>query len=366
MIDTETYNAFSDTYAAARAKFLTLALQRSAQIHSFSHPTERGAQEEELAIDIAIFGDPDAEKTLLLISGTHGLEGFTGSAIQIEFLRNLDIPPGVNVVALHALNPWGFSHLSRSDEKNIDLNRNFCDFSAPLESNDFYSEVHQAFCPDDWNEEAIAWEPVRDEMIRKHGWNGFLTAATGGQFAEPTGLNFCGLAPSWSHSMMAEHLPKILGRAKKVAFVEWHTGLGKFGELCYISLEEPGSSSYERIFEWMGEAARESFTAALDGARGETPSYTGPFSIWLPGAAPNAEWAGLVIEVGTYDNKTVANALRMDRWLKFGRGSASASREDIRETMIKSFYPSAPEWREAALVNGCEAQMRAFRGLQRW
>jgi hypothetical protein len=43
----------------------------------------------------------------------------------------------VNVVALHALNPWGFSHLSRTDEANIDLNRNFDDYGAPLSKMNF-------------------------------------------------------------------------------------------------------------------------------------------------------------------------------------------------------------------------------------
>ncbi len=37
---------------------------------------------------------------------------------------------------LHALNPYGFSHLRRANEDNADLNRNFVDFAAPLPVND--------------------------------------------------------------------------------------------------------------------------------------------------------------------------------------------------------------------------------------
>src|SRR3546814_2635474 len=94
--------AYSSTYAEAREKFLALASSRGAPVISRVHPTARGAQDEELAIDIAVFGDPDAEKTLFLVSGTHGQEGFYGSALQIEYLRDLEIPEGANVVALHA------------------------------------------------------------------------------------------------------------------------------------------------------------------------------------------------------------------------------------------------------------------------
>src|SRR5207248_10976487 len=74
---------------------------------------------EDLAIDIAIFGDPDAEKTLFLVSGTHGQEGFYGSALQIEFLRDLEIPEGVNVIALHALNPDRKSTRLNSSHRTI-------------------------------------------------------------------------------------------------------------------------------------------------------------------------------------------------------------------------------------------------------
>ena len=81
--------SYSETYAEARQKFLSLASARGAKLISNVHPTARGAQGEELAIDIATFGDPDAEKTLFMVSGTHGQEGFYGSALQIEFLRDL-------------------------------------------------------------------------------------------------------------------------------------------------------------------------------------------------------------------------------------------------------------------------------------
>jgi len=70
--------------------------------------------------------------------------------------------------------------------------------------------------------------------------------------------------------------------------------------------------------------------------------------------------------VGTYDVLAVMDAVRMDRWLKFGRGRSSASREQIRQTMMERLNPTAPEWRAAAFKNGLDAQMRALRGLQQW
>src|SRR3546814_16916854 len=133
----------------------------SSDVCSSDLPTARGAQDEELAIDIAVFGDPDAEKTLFLVSGTHGQEGFYGSALQIEYLRDLEIPEGANVVALHALNPWGFSYLSRTDDQTIDVNLNFTDSGVAYAQAEFYPILFRALCPDAWTEATLPWSAPR-------------------------------------------------------------------------------------------------------------------------------------------------------------------------------------------------------------
>lgn len=358
--------SFSETYSEARQRFLAVAGEREAQVLSVVHPTERGLEGEDLAIDIATFGDPSAEKTLLLVSGTHGQEGFIGSALQIEFLHDLVIPEGVNVVALHALNPWGFSHGSRTDEENIDLNRNFADHAERLSKDELYPILFNALCPDDWTEDTIDWSTVRNDVIRSHGSKHMVTVLAGGQDYERTGLNYTGTGPSWSRQVVSELLPKVFEHARKIAFIEWHTGLGPFGELSHLCSFAPGSDAYERIFGWMGDEARTSFAKTFELTKGATPSYRGLFSAWLPTTAPQAEWTGALVEVGTYDNLTVGDAVRMDRWLRFGKGRSSFTRDEIRSTMMEGLNPRSPEWREKALANGLEAERRALDGLEEW
>lgn len=84
------------------------------------------------------------------ISGTHGIEGYAGSAIQIGYLQhlitvqeqrrlqkqsNVELPltcsnnnndddNTVTVILIHAFNPYGMKHYRRVNEHNIDLNRN--------------------------------------------------------------------------------------------------------------------------------------------------------------------------------------------------------------------------------------------------
>lgn len=358
--------AFSDSYAEAREKFLGLASGRGAEVQSAVHPTARGALGEELAIDIATFGDPRAAKTLLLVSGTHGQEGFVGSALQIEFLREWTIPEGVNVIALHALNPWGFSHLSRTDEQNIDVNRNFTDYGVPLPQDELYPEIFPALCPDDWTAETLDWSEARDRLASRHGVQMMQTTIGGGQIVEPTGMNYVGAEPSWSRTVVEHALPRVLRHATKIGFIEWHTGVGAYGELSHATSCAPGSPEYERVFRWLGDEARSTFSDGMEYAGGVTPNYRGWFSAWLPSTAPHAEWAGLVVEVGTYDVISVVDGIRMDRWLKFGQGTSTASREEIRRTMLDRLYPSDPEWRASALRTGLDAQRRMLDGLSRW
>src|SRR3546814_240422 len=358
--------AYSSTYAEAREKFLALASSRGAPVISRVHPTARGAQDEELAIDIAVFGDPDAEKTLFLVSGTHGQEGFYGSALQIEYFRDLAIPEGANVVALHALTPWGFSYLSRTDDQNIDVNRNFTDYGVAYAQDEVYPILFRALCPDDWTEETIDWSAARDQVTRDYGMKRMVTAAGGGQIVEPTGMNYVGTGPSWSRTVVEELLPRIFAKSRKIAFIEWHTGLGGYGELSHIPMMEPGSDGYERMFSWLGDEARETWAKGMDFTNGVTPDYRGWFSAWLPNSAPHAEWTGMVVEAGTYGVIEVMDGIRMDRWMKFGKGRSFMPREEMRRSMMDKLFPEDPAWRDKALANGLEAQDQMFRGLLAW
>ena len=67
-----------------------------------------GPGNEALGIDIGWFGAPESRRVVLHSSGLHGVEGFAGSAIQIQTLRELPrIPQGTALILVHTLNPYG-------------------------------------------------------------------------------------------------------------------------------------------------------------------------------------------------------------------------------------------------------------------
>ena len=61
------------TYAIARRRFLNAAWATEAEVASFPHPV-CGREGEELAIDVAVLGAPNATDVLLIVLGTHGVE----------------------------------------------------------------------------------------------------------------------------------------------------------------------------------------------------------------------------------------------------------------------------------------------------
>src|SRR5439155_2865937 len=173
---------FAQSYTQARDKFVAAAGARSADLFRHVHPALHGVEGEDLSIDLALLGKPDAASLLLLTSGTHGVEGFCGSGCQTALLREDPFLRAIGhsdiaVLMLHALNPYGFSHLRRVNEDNIDLNRNFVDFGSPLPVNRAYAEIHSMLLP-------ATWPPGDSETrlntwIEQHGRKAYQAAVSG-------------------------------------------------------------------------------------------------------------------------------------------------------------------------------------------
>src|SRR5262249_9055808 len=118
---------FSDTYSAARDKFHVAVAKAGGQPAAVAHPGP-GLAGAALSTDAAWFGPRNAERVLLLVSATHGVEGFCGSGCQIGWLETggpQRLPKDMGALVIHAINPHGFSWLRRVTEDNVDLNRNF-------------------------------------------------------------------------------------------------------------------------------------------------------------------------------------------------------------------------------------------------
>ena len=225
MSDHDFVSFFSASYSEARQKFLTECNSRSLAIESRLNPHAKGANDEDLFTDIVRIGRPDTTKALLLISGTHGVEGYCGSGAQVGLLRQSsfdDLPSDMSVIMIHALNPYGFSHDRRVNEDNIDLNRNFIDFAQSGRPEGDYSKIHEHILPADWD------GPAREaanlgllDYIQQHGMDAFQAAISSGQYRYPDGLFYGGKGPSWSNKMLRSVVAEYLRGVKALGVIDF-------------------------------------------------------------------------------------------------------------------------------------------------
>jgi len=355
---------FSATYVEARAKFLEAARARGASIESFVNEAHRGALGEELATDVALLGAIDAKKLLLVTSGTHGPEGFCGSGTQVATLHDDDLlarlqQAGVALLLVHAVNPHGFSHLHRTNEDNIDLNRNHIDFGAPLPVNAEYTDVEPLVLPASWpptpaDEAAVA------AYIDKHGMRAFRAVVTKGQYVSPDGLFYGGTAPSWSNRTIRSILRKYAASATHIGWIDVHTGLGPYGhgEKIY-----PGRNTPEDLamaHAWWGADVFAPF--AGDSASADV---SGPVISTAYDECPHARIAPMGLEFGTLPDNEVLTRLRADTWLRRHPEASDAQLREIRRQLRDAFYCDNDEWKGMVLGQARVVLLQTLQGLRK-
>ena len=300
----------SPTYAIARRALLDAAASAGARVAHHVHPLP-GREGEELAIDVVELGDPDARDVVLVVSGTHGVEGYAGSALQLGLLQQAPaLPDGVALVLVHALNPYGMSWVRRVNEDNVDLNRNFIDWSQPVPHNEGYDRIADLLVPREWTD--AEQERTLNELLAVAGEVGlgeFQRIVSGGQYHHPTGLFYGGTGPTWSHRWLREWSADRLGSAERVVMIDLHTGLGPWGVGELIVSDPTSSASYARAAAWWGDVHSmvegDSVSAVL----------AGDWQATAAGLVPQAEVTTVTIEYGTKDPLTGMQSLRADAWL---------------------------------------------------
>ncbi|MCU1399727.1 MAG: hypothetical protein JWN62_2836 [Acidimicrobiales bacterium] len=349
----------SPTYATARAAFLAAAQDAGATIESTPHP-RLGVEGEPLAVDVASLGPDDADDVVLVVSGTHGVEGYAGSALQRHWLEtgNPQRPPAVRLIMVHALNPFGFSWVRRVNEDNVDLNRNFIDWTLPPPANDAYDRMAELLVPTEWTDaEQARTVTALLEIVAEVGMTQMQADVSGGQYGNPTGVFYGGTAPVWSHTWLRTFAADHLSAASRVGIIDLHTGLGPwgFGEL--IGSESIASSAHQRAERWWGDV-----TSMVDGGSVSAP-LVGDWQAKAAELAPQAEVTPVTIEYGTVDSLTVLQALRADAWLHSHADPTGAEAPAIRAALRAAFADDDPAWIEALWPRFEDVLSAAFRQL---
>ena len=347
-------------YREARQRFIDAAAQSNARTSEFVHPDHRGPEEEVLAIDVAEVGPPDAEAALVIFSGTHGVEGYAGSALQSHWLEQDtgQRPSAVRVVLVHGFNPYGFAWHRRSNEDNVDLNRNFIDWSTAPPDNSDYAALAPLLVPQKWDEVSQSETTAAlIELAAELGLDRMQAIISGGQFDHVAGVFYGGTGPVWSHRWLVENLPAIVGEVKKLGLVDLHTGLGPWGVGELIVHQAKTDPVYQRAQAWWGEVY-----SMRDGDSVSAP-MSGDWIGRVGQLVSNAELTGAALEFGTVDEISVLQALRAEAWVHSFSNRLSPEAEVARAQVRPAFVDDDPAWLEALTSRFDEVVDQAFAGL---
>lgn len=363
MIKTE--EAFSASYAEARSKFFRAAVGAHLSITSHLHP-RAGRDGETLAMDVVLDGSPNAERLLIISSACHGVEGYCGSGVQVAALqdeawRAKAQAQGLAVLYVHALNPYGFSHIRRTTHENVDLNRNFQDFSRSLPVNEAYRAIHSQLLPAQWPPDAENAAAIAS-FIQTHSAGAFQSAVSRGQHEFPGGLFFGGTEPTWSNRTIRQVLRDRARMAHKVAWIDIHTGLGPCGVGERIFACRDDAAALTRARQWWDGNGATPVTSIYDG------SSTSAFLTGLMWSAfyeecPQGEYTGLALEYGTQPFPEVTQALRAEHWLHQHPEAPAALASQIKQQMMDAFYVNTDAWKEQVLSQAWECFFQAADGL---
>lgn len=358
-------NFFPENYSQSKRRFqdLVSTLLTPKEVGAWKVPSLRDA---DLQVDYAYFPALDQPKNLILIlSGVHGAEAYTGSAIQTLFLTEL-FPQlrrkDTGFLLVHALNPFGFKHHQRCTENLVNLNRN-CSASPALYQmkNPRSLELSKKFIPA---------QPLREntspllKSLRKQGDRVFfgdtsmdeLIKGVGpGQYESSEGLEFGGFRPEPQITAWIEYLRKIMPGYKDIFLFDIHTGLGERGRLHLLTGDPKMCLNTELFHKILDPASDQEIYAFTENeAEGfyETFGATNDLVAELTG--PSQRVCALTLEFGTLGHSFENQIDSLDRWLLEHQATtygceSEELREEIRNKNLEKFFPQDLEWQRTIL-----------------
>ena len=347
---------------ASRERFARLA--RAAGARTGSRPLEAvGPGGEALSVDVAALGPERPAHLVVLTGAVHGVEGFLGGHVQalaLERLAHRGLPDGVGVACVHAVNPWGFAHLRRVDEGNVDVNRNLFGPGEPgAAPNPGYAALDPLLNPTGpptlasdlaFRPRALGW------IARDRGTASLAKAVAEGQDRFPKGLFFAGIEAGEASRTLQALLAELTSGAGRVTHLDLHTGLGPAGALTPIARTNVGAPAgrVERLRAHYRRPVR------LDDAADNPYDARGTLARWYGRALAGVPFLYLCVEIGTVNPLAVLAALRRENRAHHWAAPGSAPHVRARRALVEAFSPDSRRWRERSTAEALHALERTL------
>lgn len=371
--DTKDYQKFfSNSYEEAKQKFrrsVELTAQRlKLKNLEFSQIKVPSQKKEKLSIDFLYIPPqkrPEKNKSdsalLMISSGVHGIEAFVGSAAQLLFLEKLLQKKHLQnngFLLLHGINPYGFKHLRRVTENNVDLNRNSdIDKSLYSRKNPGYARVREYLDPQKQYNASSIHEKLfllnAMYQIIRYGQATLRQAVLQGQYEFEKGIYFGGKKREAQIETIYKKLPSYLKKYGKLLLIDMHTGYGERGTL-HLFPNPPKDKDKKVKLEKLFHGYRIDW-----GDSDDFYTVTGDFSDFIGKIfKKNSEFKKseisyypMTFEYGTLDSQNTAGSLRSIRNMirenqGYHHGYADLHSKEISLYNFREmFYPSSTNWR---------------------
>ena len=240
---------FSDSYEESRQKFLEAT--KNYEIESIKI-------KENLYIDFASPKKKTKEKLIIIISGTHGVETYLGSAAQQIFLKEYQKKlKNTDVCLVHSLNPYGFKHDRRVNENNVDLNRN-----------SVYDERLTLGIPNTkisniWTDsllfiklnrprkhrfiEQLKYYALVLKSLRQDGLKNTINLSVKGQSTFPQSIAYKGVKLEDSLLHLRDFIEQKTKGYQEALLIDIHSGIGIKYEVLGFTNQEPKTKEYKLL-----------------------------------------------------------------------------------------------------------------------
>lgn len=312
------------------------------------------------------------EKLLILTAGEHGLEGYTGAALLNYFFEHfLDrfSADDTGLLLVHGINPYGMKFRRKTNERNIDINRNFIvDWGTfdPSVNKD-YTKAMPFFQPD--REYGLAlMENIRLlagflKTVKSMGASGIERAITLGQYEQENGLYFGGHGYEPSTKCMIKLYETIPEPYQRVIHLDLHTGYGAANTMSIVNSKYEKRSSEELKTAFGYPDVVKTDADEFYEIQGDMIDFLYQL---FERKFKDKHLYSTTFEFGTLGNTTLSalktlKAIISENQLFFKGASSVKNRKRIEADFSMLYAPMDPAWRENALQKFDEAAVGILR-----
>jgi len=353
---------FHTTYEDCRSAFIEKANPLVSQyegVEVFNVPVP-SETDPDLTIDFCyIPAQVTMDNLLILSSGIHGIEGFVGSAVQLMVMDEVLSPDHLDttgILLIHGMNPYGFKHLRRVTENNVDMNRNCAvDKSLFNTKNEGYGKLYGMLNPQgEANHRSFKnkhFHLVAIQKILAESMSVLRQAILQGQYDYPEGLYFGGKKLEPQIVAITPILQEKMNPYSRILTVDLHTGYGENGTMHLFPnpvADADIKTEMEELFagytiDW--------------GDSDDFYSYSGSFADYIGSLVPGKKYYPMPFEFGTLDSQKTFGSLRSLHFMilenqGFHHGYKNEKTEaKIKENFRELLFPSNHAWRSKAIMD---------------